>query len=851
VTLWIDGASSLTYLFDSTLNDAADPDSGYIDPLGDGYLGLGSVESVIGTTGFRVQVPTPPITLSVTDTFEGSTNLLAGSGSWQLDAGGFDAVSFGAEPAVATVAFEVAPSALLELETTLETTATGGVVFDVYGPRRFKFIAVSAATSELLIGHYTSAGWVIDASTPITLDAGAAMTLRVALLGNIATVWLDDVKVATHSFNSLLIDGDVGLVARDGSVSFGSLTMRTDDPDLRGDGLPSASIGDAAVVEGDSGTRTVTVSVSLSEASTRPVTIGYTTSGDSATGGIDYLDMSGTISFSPGDTVATITMTILGDTEFEGNETFRITLGTAQGAVVVDGIGVVTITNDDAATLPTVTATPSGVVEGDSGTTALAVTLTLSEPSADVVTVEFRTSDGRANGTVDFVGASGVATFAPGVTEIQVVVDIVGDTLYEADETLVLILSNATGAVVGTTATTLTIVNDDAAPVVSIAATDPEASEAGSDPAIFMLGRTVNLTGDIIVALGFAGAAAFGVDYTVSVVGGTWDIEARTVSLADGVSSATITITPLDDVSPEGAEDVIVSVLTDPGYDVLAAGATASIEDNDQAMPGLSIGDVSIVEGDVGGTFVTLRVTLSVASTDTVTATIRTVEGTAEATEDFRAYIGTIKFAPGVTTVDVKIRVYGDRLREGDEQFFVEISNPTGAAIIDGVATVTIVDNDGALMVDDAPMTTTDEPDITTDAIDPVLVAAMDVWVALGIDPDLFSDVTIVVTDLADLKLAEAQGNTIYIDGNAAGWGWFVDSTPGDMDEFTKVGQSYMATASSEADRKIDLLTVLVHELGHMLGLEHDHRSLAMEGVLGVGTRRLPDRWWSARTRYV
>ncbi|MEA3511223.1 MAG: hypothetical protein U9R51_07290, partial [Actinomycetota bacterium] len=58
VTLWIDGASSLTYLFDSTLNDAADPDSGYIDPLGDGYLGLGSIESVIGTTGFRVQVPT-------------------------------------------------------------------------------------------------------------------------------------------------------------------------------------------------------------------------------------------------------------------------------------------------------------------------------------------------------------------------------------------------------------------------------------------------------------------------------------------------------------------------------------------------------------------------------------------------------------------------------------------------------------------------------------------------------------------------------------------------------------------------------------------------------------------------
>jgi hypothetical protein len=838
-------------VFDPALNDPNDPDSGYVDPLGDGYLGLGSVESVIGAAGFRVQVPTPPITLSVTDTFEGSTNLLAGSGSWQLDAGGFDAVSFGAEPAVATVPFEVAPSALLELETTLLTTAIGGVVFDVYGPQRFKFIAVSAATGELLIGHYTSAGWVIDASIPVSLESGAAVTLRVALFGNVATVWLDDTKVAIHGFTSLLNDGDVGLVARDGSVSFESLTMRTDDPDLRGDGLPSASIGDARVVEGDSGSRTVTVSVTLSEASTAPVTIGYTTAGVSATGGVDYVDTSGTISFSPGETVATITLTVLGDTAFEGDETFRITLGTAQGAIIVDGIGVVTITNDDAATLPTVTATPASVVEGDSGTTALVVTLSLSAPSSDVVTVEFRTSDGSATGSVDYAEFSGVATFAVGVTEVQVVVDIVGDALYEANETLVLILTDATGAVIGTTATTLTIINDDAVPAVSVAAVDPDASEDGTDPATFLLTRTDNLTGDITVALDFAGAATFGVDYSVTVTGGIWDIETYTVVLAEGVTEATITVTPLDDVSPEGAEDVIVTVLEDSDYDASGSGAVVWIEDNDQALPGISISDVSITEGDRGGRFVVLQVTLSVASTETVTATIRTVEGTATATEDFRAYVGTITFAPGVTTVDVKIRIYGDRLREGDEHFFVEISNPTGSAIIDGVATVTIVDNDGALMVAAAPMAATDEADLTTDAIDPVLVAAIDVWVALGIDPDLFSDVTIVVTDLADLKLAEVQGNIIYIDGDAAGWGWFVDATPGDADEFVKVGRSYMATASFEADMRIDLLTVLVHELGHILGLEHDHRSLVMDDVLIVGTRRLPDRWWSARLRYV
>jgi hypothetical protein len=552
------------------------------------------------------------------------------------------------------------------------------------------------------------------------------------------------------------------------------------------------------------------------------------------------VDASGTISFSPGETVATVTLTIVGDTEFEGDETFQIVLGVAQGAIVVDGVGVVTITNDDAATLPTVSASPVAIIEGDGGVSSLVVTLTLSGPSLDVVTVDFATNDGSANGSVDFIDAAGVATFAAGVTEVQVVVEVLGDTLYEADETLVLVLSHAQGAVIGTMATTLTILNDDATPTVSITATDPNSSEESSDPATFVLTRADNLTGAITVAIDFAGAATFGVDYAVLVTGGAWDIEAHTVTVADGVSGATITVTPLDDVSPEGAEDVVITVLPGSGYDASGTGATAWIEDNDEALPGLFIGDVSVVEGDRGGQFVYLRVTLSVPSVDAVTVTIRTIEGTALATEDFRTHVGTIDFAPGVTSVDVKIRVYGDSLREGDEQFFVEISNPIGAAIIEGLATVTIVDNDGALMATSAPTSAVDAVDVSAEEVDPVLAAAIDLWVALGVDPAVFADVTIVVEDLADMTLAEVRDNTIYLDADAAGWGWFVDATPTDSAEFVVVGRNRIAFDGSDADARMDLLTVLVHELGHILGLDHDHRSNVMRDDLGAGVRILP-----------
>ena len=96
---------------------------------------------------------------------------------------------------------------------------------------------------------------------------------------------------------------------------------------------------------------------------------------------------------------------------------------------------------------------------------------------------------------------------------------------------------------------------------------------------------------------------------------------------------------------------------------------------------------------------------------------------------------------------------------------------------------------------------------------------------------------------LAGGALGQATGSTITLDTNAAGNGWFIDSTPADNSEFlpTSDANIWQARAGSEAAGKIDMLSVLLHEYGHVLGIEHSadqHASMAT--TLTPGTRRMP-----------
>jgi hypothetical protein len=180
--------------------------------------------------------------------------------------------------------------------------------------------------------------------------------------------------------------------------------------------------------------------------------------------------------------------------------------------------------------------------------------------------------------------------------------------------------------------------------------------------------------------------------------------------------------------------------------------------------------------------------------------------GTATAGSDYTAWSPlsrTLTFAPGVTSQSVTVSVTGDRTREPDETVHLRLSAPSGADLGTTLGVVTIRDDDSRLLAAAAGPGAAPTTQVQVDA---VLRDAIARWVAAGADPALLARVRVVLVDLPGADdLAQAVGTTIRLDADAAGWGWSADAEPGRM----------------------DLLSALVHELAHVLGIEHDERGLA------------------------
>jgi probable HAF family extracellular repeat protein len=139
----------------------------------------------------------------------------------------------------------------------------------------------------------------------------------------------------------------------------------------------------------------------------------------------------------------------------------------------------------------------------------------------------------------------------------------------------------------------------------------------------------------------------------------------------------------------------------------------------------------------------------------------------------------------------------------------------------------------GALTAAALPSTAVTQT-LRNDQVAPLLTEALARWQAADVDTSVLGTIQIQIANLGGctLGLADEMHHTIWLDDNAAGRGWFIDKTPWDDSEFT--------TPGDQGERNhMDPLTVLEHELGHVLGFEHAKTGV-MTDTLPAGTRRTP-----------
>ena len=433
---------------------------------------------------------------------------------------------------------------------------------------------------------------------------------------------------------------------------------------IEADPMPELRISDAApVAEGNDAVFTV----SLSTPSSQVVTVEYTTEDGTADAGDDYTTIAETLTFSPGQTTKIIRVPVVVDSTQESSETFTVELSTPMGTTLADSTGLGTITADPMPGLSIGDAEP--VAEGNDAV----FTVSLSPPSSQVVTVEYRTVDGTAGAGSDYSTTSGTLRFDPLETTKTIQVPVLTDSLSEPSEDFEVELRNPSRATL-----------DDARGVGTIAADpmpgltiDDAAPVAEGNDAVFTV--TLHPQSSQVVTVEYTtedGTADAGDDYTTI---------AETLTFSPGQTTKIIRVPVVVDSTQESSETFTVELSTPMGTTLADSTGLGTITAD--PMPGLSIGDAEPVAEGGAAVF---TVTLVPASNHVVTVTYSTVDGTAVADADFTPTSGTLTFNPNQTTKTIRVPILRDTVHEPSETFTVELDDPTGTTLADSTGLGTI-----------------------------------------------------------------------------------------------------------------------------------------------------------------
>jgi large repetitive protein len=454
---------------------------------------------------------------------------------------------------------------------------------------------------------------------------------------------------------------------------------------------------------GEAGPDTGTFTITRTGTTTASLIVRYSIGGTAANGA-DYETIPDATTIPAGADSATITVTPMDDAEVEGDESVVLTLaGDTTYDIGSPGSATVTITDNDAAPpppeRPVITVVAIDADASETGPDAGVVRFRRTGDASQPLTVNW-TFSGTAENGADFQRLPTSGAFPAGMAEADLTIMPVDDDAVEDNETVVVTVTSGAAYDIGTpSSATVTIADNDAAPppppqrpVVTVVASDPNASERGPDPGSFTVSRTGDTGTALTVNFTVGGTATSGTDY---------EALGTAVTIPAGARSAQLPVKPIDDAVVEDDETVVLTLAAGTGYDAGSPGsATVTLTDDDTPPPPppqrptvtvVASDALAAESGPDRGEF-----TFSRTGDTTTTLTVRyTVGGTAKDGVDYAGLFGLVTIPAGARSNRVVVMPINDSVPELPETVIVNLAaSPAYHIGIPATAIVTILDDD-------------------------------------------------------------------------------------------------------------------------------------------------------------
>jgi hypothetical protein len=367
-----------------------------------------------------------------------------------------------------------------------------------------------------------------------------------------------------------ITESAIATISADAAYTVGSpssATVSIADADSPPPPLPTVTISasDASATEGgDTGTFTVSRTGDTSAA----LAVGYAVGG-TATSGLDYTNLSGSVTIPAGAASASIIVTAMSDALTEGTETVVATL-LADSDYTIGASSAATINIVDVLFVPTVTLSATDSSASEAGGNNGAFTVTRNGSTAAALTVNYAMSGSAANGT-DYASLSGSVVIPAGSASAVITVMPTADGLTEGTETAIAMLAPDPAYQIGSPSSGTVNISDPPPPTVSATALDDTAVENTGDTGTIRFTRTGSTAFSLDVFYTISGSATNGSDYS--------SLSGR-VTIPAGSSSANVTINPVADGLKEMPETVTLNLAGGSGYTV-GSPSSASVQITD------------------------------------------------------------------------------------------------------------------------------------------------------------------------------------------------------------------------------------------------------------------------------